>query len=67
MRNLPPGYASALPAFEPMSKGTTRRAVRIEDGVWAAAKAAAAERGDNLSAVIRLALVLYIKESRAGE
>lgn len=45
-----------------MSRGTTRRAVRIDDGLWQAAKTAAAERGDNLSEIIRLALVAYINE-----
>ena len=47
-----------------MSKGTTRRAVRIEDGLWTVAKEVAEERGDNLSEIIRLALVAYIQESR---
>lgn len=46
-----------------MSAGTTRRAVRIDGGLWNAAKVAAEQRGDNLSEIIRLALVAYIKES----
>ena len=47
-----------------VSKGTTHRTVRIEDGLWEAAKEAAAERGDNISAIIRKALEKYIQESR---
>jgi predicted DNA binding CopG/RHH family protein len=38
---------------------TPRRTVRIPDEVWQAAQAKAAERGDNLSEVIREALVKY--------
>jgi hypothetical protein len=44
-----------------MSKGTTRRTVRIEDGLWQAAQDKAADRGDNLSEVIRQALIEYTK------
>lgn len=47
-----------------MSKGTTRRAVRIDDELWGAALAVAAERGENLSDIIRAALRAYIDESR---
>lgn len=43
-----------------MSKGTTHRTVRIEDGLWEAAKALADERGDNLSDVIRQGLRAYV-------
>lgn len=49
-----------------MSQGTARRTVRIEDGLWAKAKEVAAKRGDNLSAVIRGALLEYLKESNGG-
>lgn len=45
-----------------MSKGTTRRSVRIEEELWEQAQKAAEERGDNLSAVIREALQRYINE-----
>jgi predicted DNA-binding ribbon-helix-helix protein len=48
-----------------MSKGTTHRTVRIEDGLWEQAKTLAAERGENLSDIIRAALVAYVNESRA--
>lgn len=48
-----------------MSKGTTHRTVRIEDALWGAAKAKAAEREESLSEVIRLALVEYIKEGKS--
>jgi hypothetical protein len=44
-----------------MSKGTTHRTVRIEDGLWEQSKATAKERGDNLSEVIRQALIEYNK------
>lgn len=45
-----------------MSK-TPLRAVRVEDALWEAAQAKAAENGDSLSAVIRDALRQYIDES----
>lgn len=45
------------------SKGTARRAVRIEDGLWEAAKGKADERGDNLSDIIRQALRDYTNEN----
>ena len=44
------------------SRGTTHRTVRIEDGLWAAAKAKADADGVNLSEVIRAALKAYIEE-----
>lgn len=43
-----------------MSKGTPIRTVRIDDGLWEEAQAAASERGDNLSDVIREALREYV-------
>jgi antitoxin component of RelBE/YafQ-DinJ toxin-antitoxin module len=46
-----------------MSKGTTHRTVRIEDGLWEQAKAKADTDGVNLSEVIRAALRAYIEES----
>lgn len=42
-----------------MSAGTTRRTVRIEDGLWYAAQILAAERGETLSDIIRAALTTY--------
>lgn len=50
-----------------MSKGTTRRTVRIEDGLWEEAQEVAAKQGDNLSIIIRDALRTYIKESESNE
>lgn len=44
-----------------MSKGTTRRTVRIEDELWEAAQEKAADRGDNLSDIIRERLRDYIE------
>ena len=37
------------------------RPVRVEDGLWEAAKAKAAERGETVSQVIRAALTRYVK------
>jgi len=37
------------------------RAVRIKDGLWRAAKAKAAERGETVTDVIRRALERYVK------
>ena len=50
-----------------MSKGTTRRTVRIEDGLWEAAKELADKNGDNLSEVIRRALVEYVEKGPGDE
>lgn len=43
-----------------MSKGTTPRAIRISDDLWQAAKVAADERGDSISAIVRRALETYV-------
>jgi len=45
-----------------MSKGTTRRGVRIEDELWNAAQGKAAANGDNISDIIRQALRDYLGE-----
>lgn len=50
-----------------MSKGTTRRSIRVEDTLWEEAQAVASERGDNLSTIIREALRDYIQESDPNE
>lgn len=50
-----------------MSKGTTRRGVRVDDDLWDKAQATATVRGDNLSAIIRKALADYISEGRCEE
>jgi hypothetical protein len=42
-----------------MSKGTTHRTVRIEDGLWEAAKAKAEAEDVNLSDIIRTAVADY--------
>ncbi|MDQ0241186.1 ribbon-helix-helix protein, CopG family [Arthrobacter bambusae] len=44
-----------------MSNGTPIRTVRIDDGLWEASQAAASERGENLSDVIREALRRYVE------
>ena len=43
------------------SKGTTRHAIRIPDALWLAALSLARSRGENLSDIIRAALVAYIE------
>jgi hypothetical protein len=48
-----------------MSKGTTHRTVRIEDGLWQAALAKAANEGRNVSDVIRELLTRWVKEDEA--
>ncbi|HCF99573.1 MAG TPA: hypothetical protein DEV93_03415 [Chloroflexi bacterium] len=45
-----------------MSKGTTKRAVRIDDALWLPALTLAKERGDNLSDIIRNAIRAYVEE-----
>lgn len=45
-----------------MSRGTPRRTVRIDDALWDDALAAAAERGETLSDIIRERLAGYVKE-----
>jgi antitoxin component of RelBE/YafQ-DinJ toxin-antitoxin module len=44
-----------------MPRGTTLRNVRVADPLWAAARAIADERGENLSDVIRATLERYVK------
>lgn len=46
------------------SRGTTARNVRIEDALWAAAKARASERGETVTDVVRRALREYVEEER---
>lgn len=41
--------------------GNPARALRVEDELWEAAKAVAAERGESLSDVMRAALERYVK------
>jgi len=50
-----------------MSKGTTRRTVRIEDRLWDKAKELADKNGDNLSDVLRRALVEYVEKGPSNE
>jgi predicted DNA-binding protein len=45
-----------------MSKGTPKRSIRIDDELWERATQLAAERDENLSAIIREALENYINE-----
>lgn len=43
-------------------KGTTRRTIRIDDDVWMPAQQIAADRDENLSEIVRAALIAYIAE-----
>ena len=47
-----------------VTRGTTRRTVRIEDELWDLAQAKAKEQGDNLSAIIRDALRQYVQDNQ---
>lgn len=46
-----------------MSKGTTRRSIRVGD-LWEEAQQVANQRGDNLSDIIRRALEKYVKDNQ---
>lgn len=46
-----------------MSKGTPIRNVRVPDDIWKPAKDKAEKRGDNLSEIIRKALIEYNKQT----
>lgn len=54
--------AKATGAGVYMSKGTTRRSIRIEDELWDAAKTKAEAEGTDLSNIIRGKLRDYIEE-----
>ncbi len=45
-----------------MTAGTRKRGIRIPDELWNQARTTAAEHGDNLSEIIRQALVEYVKQ-----
>lgn len=45
----------------PNAPKTPQRTIRVPDELWAAAKAKAEERGEDLSSVIRAALEKYAK------
>lgn len=45
-----------------MSKGTRKRSIRVDDPLWDKAKEVAAARGDDLSTILRIALIDYISE-----
>lgn len=44
---------------------TPSRNVRVEDEIWDTAAAAAKANGENLSVVIRRALIQYVKENQS--
>lgn len=43
----------------------TARTVRVDDDLWAKANAAAKANGENVSVVIRRALIQYVKENQS--
>lgn len=45
-----------------MSKGTTRRTIRISDELWNSAQAVANENEESLSEVIRESLTEYVNK-----
>lgn len=49
-----------------MTRGTTIRSVRVSDDVWIPAQTAAADNGDNLSEIIREALIAYTASHTKG-
>jgi hypothetical protein len=49
-----------------VSRGTKQRGFRCEDGLWDKARQVADERGDNLSDILRQALVAYISEGTSN-
>lgn len=44
------------------TKGTTRHAIRIPDALWSEALRTAKANGENLSEIIRAALVDYVEK-----
>ena len=50
-----------------MSKGTTRRAVRIDDDLWTLVQAQAAAEGINVSDLIRRLLRGWLNTDKQGE
>lgn len=43
----------------------TSRAIRIDDELWEKASAAAKANGENVSVVIRRALIQYVKDNQS--
>jgi hypothetical protein len=43
---------------------TPQRTIRIDDELWAAARAKAVMEGTNVSAIVRAAVIEYLKVSR---
>lgn len=54
--------SNPTPTGPPLSKGTPRRGVRVEDALWLPALTIAKQRGENLSDIIRAALHDYINK-----
>lgn len=44
---------------------TKNRTIRVEDDIWEKAAAAAKGNGENVSVVIRRALITYIRENQS--
>ena len=50
-----------------MTRGTTRRSIRVDDELWDEAQRIAAERKDNLSVILRDRLREYIEDNQEGQ
>lgn len=50
-----------------MSRGTERRSIRIDGELWAAAQEHAGRRSDNVSEILRAALVAYVEAGELDE
>lgn len=64
---MTPGMTPGILRHVPNAPKTPQRTIRIPDKTWEAAKAAAEQRGDNLSEVIRKSLERYVKRNAPRE
>lgn len=46
--------------IDSMSKGTTRRTIRVDEELWTDAQRVTAERGESVSEIVRVALTRYV-------
>lgn len=46
--------------IDSMSKGTTRRTIRVDEELWTDAQRVTAERGESVSEIVRVALSRYV-------
>jgi hypothetical protein len=63
---LPPKICIAVAIRMPYTHAMgTARTVRVDDDLWESATAAAKANGENVSVVIRRALIQYVKENQS--